>query len=75
MAGMELECPAVACTVEVVEILSDNEADDMAELSVSSWELAVVQSEAEPSSGLPEGDLERPYPKDPAKVWFVLRDS
>jgi len=35
----------------------------------------VVQSEARPSNGLPEDNLEWPYPKDPAKVRFVLRDS
>jgi len=47
----------------------------MEELPVSSWELPVVPSEVGPSSGLPEGDLEWPCPEDPAKVWFVLRDS
>ena len=47
----------------------------MAEPPVSSRELAVVQSEAGPSSGLPEGDLEWPCPEDLAKAWFVLRDS
>ena len=31
--------------------------------------------EAGPSSGLSEGDLEWPYPDDPAKVRFILRDS
>ena len=31
--------------------------------------------EAGPSGGLPEGDLEWPYPEDPVKVWFVLQDS
>ena len=47
----------------------------MVELPVSSRELAVVPSEAGPSGVLPEGDLEWPCPEDPAKVWFVLRDS
>ena len=31
--------------------------------------------EAGPSRRLPEGDLEWPYPEDPAKVQFILRDS
>ena len=35
----------------------------------------MVQVEAGSSGGLPEGDLEWPYPKDPSKVWFVLEDS
>ena len=35
----------------------------------------MVRSEAGPSDGLPKGDLEWPCPKDPSKVWFVLRDS
>ena len=47
----------------------------MVELPVSSWELALVQSEAGPSGGLLDGDLEWPCPEDPAKVWFILRDS
>ena len=60
---------------EVVDIPSDDEADDMAEPPVSSRELAVVQSEARSFDGLPEGDLEWPCPEDPAKVRFVLWDS
>ena len=75
MAGMESERPAAARSPDVVEILSDDEADDMVELPMSSQELAVVQSEAGPSDGLPEGDLEWPYPEDPSKVRFVLWDS
>ena len=47
----------------------------MVELSVSSRELAVVQSKDGPSDRLPEGDLEWPCPDDPAKARFVLRDS
>ena len=47
----------------------------MVELPVSSWELAMVQSKAGPSGGLPEGDLEWPYPEDPVKVRFILRNS
>ena len=72
---MESERSATVHATEVVEIPSDNEADDMVELPVSLQELAVVQSEAGPSGRLPEGDLEWPCPEDPAKVWFVLRDS
>ena len=75
MAGAELEHPSVAHVIEVVEISSDDEADDVVELPVSSQELAVVRSEVGPSGGLPEGDLEWPCPEDPAKVRFVLRDS
>ena len=75
VAGMESECPAMACAPEVVDIPSDDEADDTVEPPVSSRELAVVRSVAGPSGGLPEGDLEWPCPEDPAKVRFVLRDS
>ena len=42
MAGMELKRPAAARATEVVEIPSDDEADDMVELPVSSRELEVV---------------------------------
>ena len=75
---MESGRPVVEAAVhvnEVVDIPSDDEADDMVGSPVSSRELAVVQSEAEPSGGLPEGDLEWPCLEDPAKVRFVLRDS
>ena len=51
MAGAESKRPAVAHATEVVDILSDDEADDMVELPVSSRELAVVQSEAGPPAG------------------------
>ena len=47
----------------------------MVEPRASSRELAVVWSEAGPSGGLPEGDLEWPCPEDPAKARFILRDS
>ena len=47
----------------------------MVEPPVSSRELAVVQSEAGPSGGLPKGDLEWACPKDQTEAWFVLRDS
>ena len=47
--GEESERPAVVHATKVVDIPSDDEADDMVELPVSSWELAVVQSEAGPS--------------------------
>ena len=60
---------------KVVDIPSDDEADDVAEPPMSSWELAVVQSEDGPSGGLLEGDLEWPCPEDLAKVWFILRDA
>ena len=73
--GTESERPAVVHATEVVDIPSDDEADDMVELPVSSRELAVVQSEAGPSGRLSEGDLEWPCPEDPAKVWFILWDS
>jgi len=82
MAGTELGCPAASHANEVVEIPSDDEADIVAEplvspreLAVSPRELAVVQSEAGPSGGSSEGDLEWPCPKDPSKAWFVLWDS
>ena len=75
MAGTKPEHLSVAHETEVVEITSDNEAYDEVELLVLSRELAVIQSEAGPSSGLPEGDLEWPCPEDPAKVRFVLQDS
>ena len=65
----------MARQTEVVEIPSDDEADDAVELLVSSRELAVVRSEAGPSGGLPEGELEWPCPEDPSKVRFILRDS
>ena len=73
--GTESERLAVVHATKVVDIPSDDEAYVMAELPESSWELAVVRSEARPSGELPEGDLEWPYPKDPAKVWFILQDS
>ena len=75
MAEMELEHLAMVHVNEVVDIPSDDEADEMAGPPASSRERAVVQSEAGPSGGLPEGDLEWPCPDDPANVWFVLRDS
>ena len=59
----------------VVEIPSDDEADTVAEPVVSSRELVVVRSEAGPSGGSSEGDLEWPFPEDPSKARFVLRDS
>ena len=42
VAETESECPAAARAIEVVDIPSDDKADDMVELLVSSWELAVV---------------------------------
>ena len=35
----------------------------------------MVQSSAGPSSGLGVTDLVWPYPEDPRKVWFILRDE
>ena len=75
VARTESERSAAVLATEVVDIPSDDEADDMVEPSMSSRELAMVRSEAVPSGGLPEGDLEWPCPEDPAKVWFVLQDS
>ena len=75
VVGTESELLAAARATEVVDIPSDDEADDMVELPVSSWELVVVQSEAGPSGGLLDGDLEWPCPEDLAKVQFVLWDS
>ena len=75
VARTESERPTMAHATEVVDIPSDDEADDMVELPVLSWELAVVQSEAGPSGALPEGDLEWTCPEDRSKVRFVLRDS
>ena len=72
MAGTESERPVAVHATKVVNIPSDDKANDMVELPVSSQELAVVQSEAGPSGGLPEGDLELPCPEEPAKVRFVL---
>ena len=65
----------MACAPEVVDIPSDEEAEVMVEPPASSRELAMVRSEAGPSVGLSEGDLEWPYPEDPTKVRFVLWDS
>jgi len=75
MAETESELPAVARSTEVVDIPSDDKADDMVEPLVSLRELAVVQSEAGSSGGLPKGGLEWPCPEDPTKVRFILRDS
>ena len=64
----------MAREIEVVEIPSDDEADDAVEPLVQSQELAMVRSEAGPSSGLEETGLEWPYLEDLTKVWFILRD-
>ena len=61
--------------LEVVEVSSDGEAGDRMEPSAPSWELVVVQSLTRPSSGLGATDLVWPCPKDPRKVWFILRDE
>ena len=73
--GTELGRPAAFHANEVVNIPSDDKANIAVGPPVSPRELAVVQLEAGASGGLPEGDLEWPYPKDPSKVRFVLRDS
>ena len=75
MAGMEPERLPVAHETEVVEITSDDVVDDEVEPLVLSRELAVVWSEAGPSSELEETDLVWPYPKDLTKVRFILWDS
>ena len=75
MAGTKSERLPVAHETKVVEIPSDDEVDDEVEPPVLSRELAVVQSEARPSSGLEETNLEWPCPEDPSKVRFILRDS
>ncbi|XP_066365354.1 uncharacterized protein [Miscanthus floridulus] len=75
MARTELGRPVAPHANVVVEILSDDEADTVAELVVSPRELVVAWSEAGPSGGLSEGDLEWPFPEDPSKARFVLRDS
>ena len=43
MARIDSESPSLAHEIEVVEILSDDEADDVVELSAPSRELAVVR--------------------------------
>ena len=75
MVRTESERLLVARETEVVEIPSDDEADDEVEPPVLSWELAVIQSVARPSSRLEETNLVWPYPEDPTKVWFILQDS
>ena len=72
VARTEPECLSVARETEVVEITSDNEADDEVEPSVLSRELVVVRSKAGPSSELEETDLEWPCLEDPSKVRFIL---
>ena len=89
MAKIELGCQATSHMNMVVEIPSDDKANTMAdlpvsprdlpvsprELAVSPRELAVVWLEAGPFGGSLEGDLEWPFPEDPSKVRFILRDS
>ena len=82
VAGTELGGPVASHANEVVEILSNDEVNTAAEppvspqeLVVSPRELAVVQSEAGPSGGSSESDLEWPFPEDPSKARFILRDS
>ena len=65
----------MAHTTEVVEIPSEDEADDVVDLPVPSQELAVVRLDSRPSGRLEEVDLEWPYPKHLSKVWFIIRDS
>ena len=50
-AKTELERPAAVHITEVVDIPSDDEANDMVELPVSSQELTVVRSKAGPPVG------------------------
>ena len=72
---MKPERPSVSREIEVVEIPSDDEAEDVVELPVTSRELAVVRSKAGPSSRLEETNLVWPYLEDPTKVRFILQDS
>ena len=65
----------MACETEVVEITSDDVADDEVEPPVLSRELAAVRLEARPSNGLEETDLVWPYLEDLTKVWFILWDA
>ncbi|XP_066334499.1 uncharacterized protein [Miscanthus floridulus] len=67
VARTELGRPAASHANVVVEIPFDNEANTMAEPVVLSRELVVVWSEAGPSGGSSEGDLEWPFPEDPSK--------
>ena len=82
VAGTESGHPVASRANEVVEIPSDDEANTAVEplvspreLVVSPRELAVVQSEARPSGGPSEGNLEWSFPEDPSKAMFVLWDS
>ena len=75
MARMELGHQAASYANVVVEILSDDEADTVADPPVLLWELVVVWLEAGPSDGSSEGDLEWSFPEDPSKARFVLWDS
>ncbi|XP_066320649.1 uncharacterized protein [Miscanthus floridulus] len=67
MAGTELGHQAASHGNVVVEILSDNKTDTVADPPVSLRELAVVRLEAGPFGGSSEGDLEWPFPKDLSK--------
>ncbi|XP_066379484.1 uncharacterized protein [Miscanthus floridulus] len=67
VVGPKPERLSVAHETEVVEIPSDDEADDVVKLPVPLRELAVVQSEAGLSSRQEETDLEWPCPEDPTK--------
>ena len=71
-AGTKSGRPAAVGATDVVEILSDDEAEVVADPPASSQELVVVQPEAGSSGRPPEGDLEWPCPEDPSKAWFVL---
>ena len=57
MVGTELGHQAASHANVVVEIPSDDEADTVADPSVSPRELAVVRLEVGPSSGLEETNL------------------
>ena len=74
-AGSELEHLPMSHEDEVVEISSDDVADEVVELPAPSRELAMVRSGARPSSGLEETDLVWPCPEDPMEVRFILQDS
>ena len=74
-ARLEPKCLPVAHETEVMEIPSDDKAGDEVELPALSQELAVVRSEAGPSSRLEEIDLVWPCLEDPMKVRFILQDT
>ena len=74
-ARREAEGPPVGREIEILEVSFDDEVGDKVEPLAPSQELAVVRSSAGPSIGLGATDPVWPYPEDPRKVWFILRDE